>query len=220
MDIRITIISFIVSITSHAVILAVPGILPFSLKEDSKNIEIKIEIPYVLPKIEKVGEEKKLIPIIEKPNIDLSKDIESKNDQKTPVEKNEEILLVEKDSDRNLNHNKDKDIQKSIKKEVTVSNSLQEEILRYQDKIKQKVQEARRYPAWAMKHRIEGEVEVRFVVRDDGVIGKVFLEKSSGFKILDGEAIATIKRADPFPEFPTHFNLRQMYVDVIIVFKL
>ncbi|MCD4779505.1 MAG: energy transducer TonB [Candidatus Omnitrophica bacterium] len=43
---------------------------------------------------------------------------------------------------------------------------------------------------------------------------------SSGFKILDKEAISTVKRAAPFRPIPRKFNRSSLTIEVTLVFQL
>jgi protein TonB len=58
----------------------------------------------------------------------------------------------------------------------------------------------KRYPAAA--HNALGKTTVRFTLDRDGKVVDVAITKSSGNMVLDQEAIAIVRRADPFPKFP------------------
>jgi protein TonB len=65
--------------------------------------------------------------------------------------------------------------------------------------IKDNIQKGISYPRIARKMGWEGRVIVSFVVDKDGRIQDVHIVESSGFTALDKNAIATIKKAAPFP---------------------
>ncbi len=65
--------------------------------------------------------------------------------------------------------------------------------------IKDNIQKGISYPRIARKMGWEGKVVVSFVVDKDGRIQDVHIVESSGFAALDKNAIATIKKAAPFP---------------------
>lgn len=50
-----------------------------------------------------------------------------------------------------------------------------------------------RYPSLALRNHYEGTVVVEFVVDDSGRLASVKIQKSSGFPVLDEEALETIK---------------------------
>ncbi|CNK15892.1 putative TonB protein [Yersinia frederiksenii] len=60
----------------------------------------------------------------------------------------------------------------------------------------------KRYPFDARKKRQEGTATIRFVVNQDGYVLSAKLINSSGVGILDAEALAAIKRAQPLPKPP------------------
>jgi protein TonB len=53
---------------------------------------------------------------------------------------------------------------------------------------------APRYPVQAFRERAEGTVVLRAEVLPSGQSGRVELQKSSGFKLLDESALATVKQ--------------------------
>lgn len=60
----------------------------------------------------------------------------------------------------------------------------------------------KRYPFDARKKRQEGTATIRFVVNQDGYVLSAKLINSSGIGVLDTEALAAIKRAQPLPKPP------------------
>ena len=101
---------------------------------------------------------------------------------------------------------------------LEVIDNYEEEMLRYQDMAKQKIQEEKRYPRWAQKHRFTGKIQIDFVVLANGSIRGLKAISLSGFPILDQEALATVKRAAPFLPFPVNWNIASLPMRVTIVF--
>ncbi|HMA65555.1 MAG TPA: energy transducer TonB [Chitinispirillaceae bacterium] len=72
-----------------------------------------------------------------------------------------------------------------------------------------------RYPPFAEEMEISGTVVLEFVVSKEGVVNNVAIVKSSGYAILDNDAIRTIKISSPFPSsrvtarimFPMEYRL-------------
>lgn len=60
----------------------------------------------------------------------------------------------------------------------------------------------KRYPAEAREQRHEGVATVRFSMDRNGQVLSARLEKSSGFALLDQEAMAILQRATPLPRIP------------------
>ncbi|UFS62588.1 energy transducer TonB [Sulfurimonas sp. HSL-3221] len=88
----------------------------------------------------------------------------------------------------------------------------------YLGRVRQKVQACLCYPMTARRLRLEGESRLRFIILSDGSINALALQRSSGHRTLDEQALATIRNAAPFeapPEgkalsivLPVTFNLR------------
>ncbi len=194
-------IAFLISFAGHCLFLGAPA---FSLrlpdqekKSDEIAINIEIERPALLPKIDVIGQEKKIKETAEKPYKSESspqlqpEEIAMKNTLKEPVEEN-----------------------------IKVSDLAHEAMLRYQDMVKQRIEEARRYPLWAKRQGIEGAARLSFMVLPNGLSRDVAIIRSSGFEILDDEAVATIKRAGPFPLFPKEISCSSIHIETSIVFTL
>lgn len=70
----------------------------------------------------------------------------------------------------------------------------------------------KRYPATARARREEGTAHVAFVLDRQGHVVSARVERSSGYTLLDQEALDLIRRAQPFPALPaevadTHVSL-------------
>jgi len=187
--------TFIISLISHSLFLATPAFnidTPKVERPKELILQIEIEKPSLLPKIERMGEKKKIKEIIKKPE---------------PERQVEEVALQEA-------------IPQPVKEKVEVLNPADEAMLRYQDMVKQKIEEVRRYPEWAKEQGIEGIAHLEFVILANGRGQEIKLIRSSGSKILDQEAIATIKRASPFPPHPKEIASSSIQMEVSLVFTL
>jgi protein TonB len=61
----------------------------------------------------------------------------------------------------------------------------------------------RRYPSAGLASRLSGTAHVTFTINRAGGLVAVWLQQTSGSDILDGEAIETIRRSQPFPAIPS-----------------
>jgi periplasmic protein TonB len=73
----------------------------------------------------------------------------------------------------------------------------------YRDRLAAHLKAYQRYPALARARREEGLVLVDVTIRRDGEIVTMTIEHGSGSQLLDDEALATLKRADPLPAMPS-----------------
>jgi len=65
-----------------------------------------------------------------------------------------------------------------------------------------------RYPDGAQAQRLSGNVDVQFVLTRDGRLHGARVRGSSGYAVLDREAIAAILRAQPLPMIPAELPER------------
>ncbi|MEW6103264.1 MAG: energy transducer TonB [bacterium] len=90
----------------------------------------------------------------------------------------------------------------------------------YQRKVRNKIEQAKRYPAFARRNEIEGVVKVRFTILWDGSVDKIEICEPSGSSLLDEAACSTIKRAASFPPIPEEVGRNELQMQVNIEFKL
>ncbi len=72
----------------------------------------------------------------------------------------------------------------------------------WQGQVLAALQKVRRYPREAAFRRQQGVPYVRFVMNREGKVMSVRLERSSGVRTLDSEAVSLPKRAQPLPRPP------------------
>ncbi|MBD3380301.1 MAG: TonB family protein [Candidatus Omnitrophica bacterium] len=188
----------IISFAGHCLVFGLPGLeFPLDRTHEPEEVEVMLEFerPPLLPEEYTVGSEKK-IKEVEDPPEKVKEDPEP---EQAIVEQIEEEPLEEK---------------------VEAMDSERETILRYQDTIKQKIEEARRYPARARRRGIEGVACLEFIVTPDGTSRDIRIIDPSGSKILDEEAFNTINRAGPFPPIPDNIRSAFIPMKVSIVFSL
>lgn len=66
----------------------------------------------------------------------------------------------------------------------------------------------KKYPNTSRRAKEEGKAEVTFTVFADGKVDSIQLTKSSGYVELDEEALNMVRRAAPYPKFPSSLNRR------------
>jgi protein TonB len=91
--------------------------------------------------------------------------------------------------------------------------------LSYFAHIKRRIERAWSYPPEAISKGLQGQLHLKFIVRNDGQVKIVELLRSSGYKVLDKEAWDAVASAGPFEAFPTtipddelHITARFTYV--------
>lgn len=91
---------------------------------------------------------------------------------------------------------------------------------RYAGLLKGWLRENMHYPRAARLAGQEGRAIVRFVIDRSGKVISIQLEQSSGFAILDREAVEMIERADPFPIMPVEMGGTKLELRVPVVFEI
>lgn len=200
---RVVKAAFLISLTGHCLFLGMPMLhlrLPQHKKQPEELVvELEIERPALLPKIDTMAEEKKFKEVEQKP--------EQPKSELKPQPLPEEVIIQQTLHER-------------VEEKVEVINPDKDAMLRYQDMVKQKIESCRRYPSWAKRQGIEGVSCLVFSLLSNGIVQNIKLIKSSGFDILDEEAISTVKRASPFKPIPEKINCSILTMEVAIVFQL
>lgn len=83
-----------------------------------------------------------------------------------------------------------------------------------------RINSVKRYPRFARLRGIEGRVTLEFVLLGDGRLEKFMITGSSGYAVLDEEAVATLRRAAPFPPVPEKTVDDRIKMTITIVFEL
>jgi len=78
----------------------------------------------------------------------------------------------------------------------------------------------KRYPAQAMDKGWQGKVEIRLVVGANGTLQSTLIKASSGYEILDNQALDMVKKAKPLTPIPAALRGREFTVDIPVIFDL
>lgn len=81
------------------------------------------------------------------------------------------------------------------------------------------VAKQRRYPQLAARKGWQGEVQLRVVVEGSGRLLEVSVQESSGYEVLDREAVEMVRRAAPFP-VPAGMRKDELAITLPVQFRL
>ena len=73
--------------------------------------------------------------------------------------------------------------------------------------IRDKVYRALSYPAFAQEEGWQGTVKISFLVNCDGSVDSIHVLKSSGYRLLDNNAVKAVRQAAPFPYAPARLEI-------------
>jgi periplasmic protein TonB len=76
------------------------------------------------------------------------------------------------------------------------------------------------YPRLARIRNWQGTAELRLQLGTDGTLKGLTLARSSGFPVLDEQALTMVKETVPLPEMPEGLRGREFAITVPVVFRL
>ena len=86
--------------------------------------------------------------------------------------------------------------------------------------LKVKVESILKYPELAAQSGIQGTLYIKFDIMKDGSLGDLELLKSSGYRILDDEALRAIRASAPFQPLPDDWNMPRYSIRAAVMFYL
>lgn len=195
----------------------VENIQPTASKGENKVAEAK-KVKAVKPKPKPV-EKKKIVKKVEKKEVALPKPEPVVEKQIVPEveeiieepEVNEVEEVIEAETDESSVEEEVLTATNNLESNSLVDNSAAASQARYVKNhflyIKEKIQKQIVYPRIARRRGIQGKTVISFVIQADGSVKDLKIVESSGYDILDRNAIKTVKRAAPFPKPPVSAEL-------------
>ncbi len=86
--------------------------------------------------------------------------------------------------------------------------------------LKIKVESVLKYPELAAVSGLQGTLYIQFDIMKDGSLGNLELLKSSGYKILDDEALRAIRSSAPFQPLPDEWHMDHYAIRAAVLFYL
>jgi protein TonB len=86
--------------------------------------------------------------------------------------------------------------------------------------LKVKVESVLRFPELAAISGYQGVAFIRFDIMKDGSLGVLELLKSSGYKILDNEALRSIRSSAPFQPLPDEWHMERYPIRAAVIFYI
>lgn len=104
-------------------------------------------------------------------------------------------------------------LREDLPEEETVNlNTREFKYISYFSKIKSKIELVWNYPEIAVMRGEQGTVHLKFTIVEDGRLEDVQLIKSSGYPVLDEEAIRAVRMAAPYPPLPRSWGLKKLHI--------
>ena len=86
--------------------------------------------------------------------------------------------------------------------------------------LKIKVESVLKYPELAAISGYQGTLFIKFDIMKDGSLGGLEVLKSSGYKILDDEALRSIRNSATFQPLPDDWNMERYSIRAAVIFYL
>lgn len=155
---------------------------------------------------------------------------EEKKTKNKPLEKDkkepERIAKFKDEVSKTRNIQTDTSANKNLKNKApevgAESNSSANSLQNWQSMVLAKLQAAKKYPAYALRTRMQDTVLVKFRVNSAGEVSKVTVIKSAGYSLLDSETLSLVARVSPLPKPPetaVSGGYTEITVPVIFVIK-
>ncbi|MBN2125887.1 MAG: energy transducer TonB [Deltaproteobacteria bacterium] len=123
--------------------------------------------------------------------------------------------------DTEMGRPKDKDQGRVEGGEETISLETKDErYVSYTRLIKGRIMRHWRYPPAARENLIEGRLMLVFSLERSGDMVRARILHSSGYDILDQEALRAIGAASPFPAFPDHITAKRLHIKARFDYRL
>ena len=90
----------------------------------------------------------------------------------------------------------------------------------YYEMVRLKIESCKKYPDSARVRHMEGRINIRFVITQDGQISSVKIVKGARHGILNTAAMNAVKAAAPFSRPPVNLFKGPLHVEINIVFEL
>ena len=89
----------------------------------------------------------------------------------------------------------------------------------YVQKVSQQISQEFFYPWLARESNLEGSLLLRLHIDYTGQLLDLEIKKSSGFTVLDENAVNIVGKASPYPAFPPEMKQKELWIDLPIIYK-
>jgi protein TonB len=103
---------------------------------------------------------------------------------------------------------------------LTALNAPEIQYISYFASIKRKIELVWQYPQDAANAGIQGELTVDFIVGRDGSLESLQLLQGSGHKILDDEALGSIRIAAPYNPIPENYTIPNLRIRAHFIYEM
>ncbi len=99
---------------------------------------------------------------------------------------------------------------------LTTSQAMSE----YLRKVRERIKDNFVYPWAAKQDQLQGVVKLGLRLDSTGALLEVEIKQSSGYSMLDENAVSMVKKLSPYPPFPAELKQKELRRDLPIIYKL
>ncbi len=103
---------------------------------------------------------------------------------------------------------------------LTALNAPEIQYISYFASIKRKIELVWQYPHEAAMAGIQGDLTVDFVIGRNGNLESVTLLQGSGYKVLDDEAVGSIRTAAPYNPIPENYKIPNLRIRARFIYEM
>ncbi|MGA6992662.1 MAG: energy transducer TonB [Candidatus Deferrimicrobiaceae bacterium] len=103
---------------------------------------------------------------------------------------------------------------------LTALNAPEIQYISYFASIKRKIELVWQYPQDAANAGIQGELTIDFIIGRDGRLESLHLLQGSGYKILDDEALGSIRIASPYNPIPENYTIPNLRIRAHFIYEM
>jgi protein TonB len=103
---------------------------------------------------------------------------------------------------------------------LTAMNAPEIQYISYFASIKRKIELVWQYPHEAAMAGIQGDLTIDFVIGRNGNLESVTLLQGSGYKVLDDEAIGSIRTAAPYNPIPENYKISNLRIRARFIYEM
>lgn len=127
------------------------------------------------------------------------------------------LNLSDEDADRIARASLEKDLKREEAGEAISLDTRDFRFASYFAHIRERIQNHWSWPREARDYA--GKLVLRFILSEDGKLRKVELLSSSGYRILDDEAMSAVAKAAPFKPFPPGLGRKMLNIEGTFVYE-
>jgi pilus assembly protein CpaC len=103
---------------------------------------------------------------------------------------------------------------------VSLPVTVPAEMAAYAKTVQERISLAVVYPQQAQQNGWQGTVRLSLVIRSDGTLKEAYVRDSSGYDVLDQDAVNTARMATPYAPFPANISRDEIALTIPIVYSL